>query len=68
MKDFRNFLNNISKLIVIFAIVGLATGCGSIADAGLDQAQAGENIVETPEPQPYGDNETDVDIITRDRP
>ena len=68
MKNLEKNLKKVSKLIVIFSIVGFATGCGSIADAGLEQAQNDPATIETPETLQGTTNESDVDIQTGDKP
>ena len=68
MKNIRENLKKVSKLVVILSLVGFATGCGSIADAGLEQAQNDPTIIETPETLQGTTNEDDVDIQTRDKP
>ena len=66
MKNLEKNFKKVSKLVVILSIVGLATGCGSIADAGLEQAQNDPTTIETPETLQGTTNESDVDIQTRD--
>ena len=68
MNIVKENLKKVSKLVVILSIVGFATGCGSIADAGLEQAQNDPASIETPETLQGTTNESDVDIQTRDKP